>query len=142
MTSQGSSFFRLGLRYENAQKGRGLYGGDISEWSCRYGSKAEQLYTFTYDGAGRFTGGNHYENGVLVNKYVEQGINYDKNGNICNTVIISGGLASMKYANCKDKICVNHNKISKNNESIICLPNKVIVTVVSDKGSDVDEVAR
>ena len=39
---------------------------------------------------------------------------YDKNGNICNTVIISGGLASMKYANCKDKICVNHNKISKN----------------------------
>ena len=76
-----------------------------------------------------------------LNKNQEYKI-YDKNGNICNTVIISGGLASMKYANCKDKICVNHNKISKNNESIICLPNKVIVTVVSDKGSDVDEVAR
>ena len=47
-----------------------------------------------------------------------------------------------QHANCKDKICVNHNKINKNNESIICLPNKVIVTVVSDKGGDVDEVAR
>ena len=76
-----------------------------------------------------------------LNKNQEYKI-YDKNGNICNTVIISGGLASMKYANCKDKICVNHNKINKNNESIICLPNKVIVTVVSDKGGDVDEVAR
>lgn len=76
-----------------------------------------------------------------LNKNQEYKI-YDKNGNNCNTVIINSGLASMKYANCKDKICVNHNKISKNNESIICLPNKVIVTVVSDKGSDVDEVAR
>ncbi len=76
-----------------------------------------------------------------INENQEYNI-YDKEGNICNTVIISGGQVSMKYANCKDKICVNHNKISKNNESIICLPNKVVVTVVSDKYSDVDEVAR
>ena len=92
LTEQGSSFFRLGLRYENAQKGPGVYGGDISEWSCRYGSKAEQLYTFSYDGAGRFTGGNHYENGVLVNKYVEQGIGYDKNGNILSLKRYSNGV--------------------------------------------------
>ena len=92
LTSQVSSFFRLGLRYENAQKGQGLYGGDISEWSCRYGNKAEQLYTFTYDGTGRFTGGNHYENGVLVNKYVEQGINYDKNGNILSLKRYNNGV--------------------------------------------------
>lgn len=76
-----------------------------------------------------------------LNKNQEYKI-YDKSRNICNIVLISDGLASMKYANCKDKICVNHNKISKNNESIICLPNKVIVTVVSDKDSNVDEVAR
>ena len=76
-----------------------------------------------------------------INKNQEYNI-YDKEGNICNTVIISGGQVSMKYANCKDKICVNHKKINKNNESIICLPNKVVVTVVSDKYSDVDEVAR
>lgn len=76
-----------------------------------------------------------------LNKNQEYKI-YDKSGNICNIVLISDGRASMKYANCKDKICVNHNKMSKNNESIICLPNKVIVTVVSDKDSNVDEVAR
>ena len=76
-----------------------------------------------------------------LNKNQEYKI-YDKSGNICNIVLISDGRTSMKYANCKDKICVNHNKISKNNESIICLPNKVVVTVVSDEDSNVDEVAR
>ncbi|WP_068689332.1 hypothetical protein [Culturomica massiliensis] len=58
----------------------------------RYGSEAEQLYTFSYDGAGRFTGGNHYENGVLVNKYVERGIGYDKNGNILSLKRYSNGV--------------------------------------------------
>lgn len=76
-----------------------------------------------------------------INKNQEYNI-YDKDGSICNTVIINGGQASMKYANCKDKICVNHNKISKNDETIICLPNKVVVTVVSNKNNDVDEVAK
>lgn len=76
-----------------------------------------------------------------INKNQEYNI-YDMDGNICNTVIISGNQVSMKYANCRDKICVNHSKISKNNESIICLPNKVIVTVVSNKSRDVDEVAK
>ncbi|MCI5735846.1 MAG: NusG domain II-containing protein [Eubacterium sp.] len=76
-----------------------------------------------------------------INKNQEYNL-YDNNGNICNTVLIKDGTVSMKYANCKDKICVNHNKISKNNESIICLPNKVVVTVVNDKNNDVDEVAR
>lgn len=44
----------------------------------------------------------------------------------------------MIYADCKDKICKNHKEISKSNESIICLPNKVEVTVISDKSEDVD----
>lgn len=76
-----------------------------------------------------------------INKNQEYNL-YDNEGNVCNTVLIKDGKVSMKYANCKDKICVNHNKISKNNESIICLPNKIIVTVEGDKKSDVDEVAK
>lgn len=67
---------------------------------------------------------------------------YNSGGKICNTVIIKNGEAYMIYADCKDKICVNHNKISKNNESIICLPNKVIVTVTNSKNNDVDGVAK
>ena len=54
----------------------------------------------------------------------------------------SGGKVKMIYADCKDKICKNHKEISKSNESIICLPNKVEVTVISDKSEDVDGVAK
>ena len=72
----------------------------------------------------------------------DQEYNLYNGGKICNTVIIKNGEAYMIYADCKDKICVNHNKISKNNESIICLPNKVIITVTNSKNNDVDGVAK
>lgn len=72
----------------------------------------------------------------------DQEYNLYNGDKICNTVIIKNGEAYMIYADCKDKICVNHNKISKNNESIICLPNKVIVTVTNSKNNEVDGVAK
>ena len=61
---------------------------------------------------------------------------------VTNTLRIENGEAKMLSADCPDKICVNHKSISKNNESIICLPNKVIVTIVSDIESDMDGVAK
>ena len=61
---------------------------------------------------------------------------------VINTLKIENGEAKMISADCPDKICVNHRSISKNNESIICLPNKVIITIVSDAESDIDGVAK
>ena len=61
---------------------------------------------------------------------------------VTNTLKIKNGEAKMISADCPDKICVNHRSISKNNESIICLPNKVIITIVSDAESDIDGVAK
>ena len=61
---------------------------------------------------------------------------------VTNTLKIENGEAKMISADCPDKICVNHRSISKNNESIICLPNKVIITIVSDAVSDIDGVAK
>lgn len=72
----------------------------------------------------------------------DQEYNLYNGDKICNTVVIKNGEAYMIYADCKDKICVNHNKISKNNESIICLPNKVIVTVTNSNNNEVDGVAK
>lgn len=60
---------------------------------------------------------------------------------VCNTVRIKNKSVSVVSADCPDKICVKHRSISKNNESIICLPNKVVVSVVSEKENDVDGVA-
>lgn len=59
-----------------------------------------------------------------------------------NIIEIKGGKAYMKEASCPDQLCVNQNEISFDKESIICLPNKVVITVISDVESDVDGVVR
>ena len=46
-----------------------------------------------------------------------------------NILSIINGKASMTYANCPDQICVGHSPIGDGGEAIICLPNKVIVSV-------------
>lgn len=58
-----------------------------------------------------------------------------------NMLVIRNGMADMTEADCPDKLCVNQKAISKNGESIVCLPNKVVVTVISGDGRELDEVA-
>ena len=53
-----------------------------------------------------------------------------------NTLVIKKGAADMISADCPDQICVKHTPISKAGETIICLPNKVVVTIESLTGSD------
>lgn len=57
---------------------------------------------------------------------------------VCNSIVIKGGQVYMALADCPDQICVHHRAISKNGESIICLPNKVIVEVESTQSNDID----
>lgn len=63
---------------------------------------------------------------------------YDFDGET-NTLVIKDGKANMIDANCPDGICVNHKPVYRSGESIICLPHKLVVTVVDDSGAD-DEV--
>ena len=49
-----------------------------------------------------------------------------------NIVVIEKGKAFMKEASCPDHLCMKQGKISKEGQTIVCLPNKVIVTVISD----------
>jgi len=58
-----------------------------------------------------------------------------------NILVIKNGKADMTEADCPDKLCVNQKPISKKHESIICLPNKVIVEADSSKNSEFDAVA-
>ncbi len=44
-----------------------------------------------------------------------------------NVVVIKNGEVFMQESNCKNQICVKHKKIKRSGESIICLPNKVII---------------
>jgi len=57
-----------------------------------------------------------------------------------NILIIKNGKADMIEADCPDKLCVNQKAVSKNNENIICLPNRVIVEVDSSENSEFDAV--
>ena len=57
-----------------------------------------------------------------------------------NVLLIKDGEADMIDADCPDKLCVNQKAISKNHESIICLPNKVIVEIESTESSEFDAV--
>lgn len=61
------------------------------------------------------------------------------NGEVTNTLVIENGIADMTSADCPDKLCVNQKAISATGETIVCLPNKVVVEVISsgeDAGFD------
>lgn len=59
-----------------------------------------------------------------------------------NIAVIEDGKVYMDRAGCDNQHCVNHQKISRGNEQIVCLPNKVILQIVDNTGdSEVDIVA-
>lgn len=55
-----------------------------------------------------------------------------------NTFIIKEGELDMTDASCPDKICVNHRHISKRNESIVCLPDKVVIQIENGEEAQLD----
>ncbi len=48
-----------------------------------------------------------------------------------NTLVIEDGCAYIKDADCPDRLCTHTGKISETGESIVCLPHRVSVTVIS-----------
>jgi len=61
------------------------------------------------------------------------------NTNICT---IENGEVAMLEATCPDQHCVHQRKISKNRESIICLPNKVVLEIRSQEEAQLDAVSK
>ena len=56
-----------------------------------------------------------------------------------NIVRIEGGKVSMTSADCPNQDCVRHRPISKNGESIICLPHKVVVQIRGSGAHDASD---
>lgn len=65
---------------------------------------------------------------------------YELNGGT-NTLTISGGVAYMTYSNCPDHTCERTGKVKHVGESIICLPNKLSITIVGESNDSVDLVS-
>lgn len=59
-----------------------------------------------------------------------------------NLLVIKDGEADMTEADCPDKLCVHQKAISKNQETIVCLPNKVVVEITGSEESGFDTIAK
>ena len=59
-------------------------------------------------------------------------------GEELNLLVIEGGRARVETATCPDGICAAHRPISREGESIVCLPHKVVITVKSSGGDGPD----
>ena len=64
---------------------------------------------------------------------------YELNGGT-NILHIEGGRAWLTDADCPDHLCIKQGKIDENGETITCLPNRLTVTVYSEKKTDVELV--
>mgnify|MGYP000167734554 CR=1 FL=1 len=58
-----------------------------------------------------------------------------------NTFEIKDGYVKMLEASCPDKLCVKHKKIHYDNESITCLPNRVVIRIIDGEADDIDAIA-
>lgn len=72
----------------------------------------------------------------------EQTIPITIDGIVTNTLLIEDGKAKMLSADCPDKLCVHQKAIDKRGETIVCLPNRVVVEVKGTKESVLDSVSQ
>ena len=63
-----------------------------------------------------------------------------ENNENLNRLVIKDGKALMETATCPDGICVSHKSIFRDGESIVCLPNRVVITVTREGSTDGPDV--
>ena len=61
-----------------------------------------------------------------------------------NHITIKDGQVSMSYSTCHNQVCVNTGAISHTKDAIVCLPNRVVVEIISSgkgKGGGADVIS-
>lgn len=58
-----------------------------------------------------------------------------------NTLVIEEGSAHVTDASCPDRLCEKQGRISANGETVVCLPNRVVITVQGGEGTALDGLA-
>ena len=62
-----------------------------------------------------------------------------KSGDVYNIISIHDKGVEMTHANCPDKVCVKPGFINKPGQSIVCIPHKINIKIVSQDSSKKDE---
>lgn len=79
--------------------------------------------------------------GEIVGEYpLDVNKEYSLNGGT-NVLVIKDGAAYMTYSECPDHTCERVGKIKFVGETIVCLPNKVSVTIIGNSDDGVDLVS-
>ena len=79
--------------------------------------------------------------GEIVGEYpLDVNKEYSLNGGT-NVLTIKDGAAYMTYSECPDHTCERVGKIKFVGETIVCLPNKVSVTIIGNSDDGVDLVS-
>ena len=68
----------------------------------------------------------------------EQKIPIRSGDKITNYLEIKDGYANMTEADCPDKLCVHQSRIHAKGETIVCLPNKVVVSIIDGEMQEMD----
>lgn len=55
-----------------------------------------------------------------------------------NVISIHDGICEIKEASCRDQICVHHMNVQYDGQTIVCLPNKLVVTIENSDEDDID----
>ena len=85
-----------------------------------------------------------YQNGELLQTIrldtvtAEYTFEVSGNAGATNTVCVRPGSIAIVSASCPDQICVHHSRISRNKETIVCLPDKVVITIENGEDSGID----
>ena len=64
-----------------------------------------------------------------------------ENGGHRNQITIEDGTVRMSCSDCKNQNCVKQGRISDTNQSIVCLPNRVMVEIRGEEDSKYDALA-
>lgn len=64
-----------------------------------------------------------------------------KKNNHTNEIIIKDGTVSMLFSDCANQVCVNTGAVSKTSQSIVCLPNKVMVEIEGGGEPEYDAIS-
>ena len=99
-----------------------LMGLALSAWSFAAGGTGQQAVV-TVDGQ-------HYGTYSL---FENQTIEIQQKNHL-NKITIKDGTVQMTYSDCHNQVCVKDGSISMANQSIVCLPNKVMVEIVGGEG--------
>ena len=97
------------------------------------------IYLFVFRSSGNFvrvTVDGKLYNEYLLSQNIVEDIYTGNNGEHLNRLVIKDGKVFVETANCPDGICSKHRAVFRDGESIICLPHKVVITVVMDETTD------